>query len=153
MRRPRVRERDAPEQSLPNVVLIMMDSLGSSDSGPYGATDIQTPHLDRLAGDGVLLTQRYSNDPVCTPSCAALRWAFTLAGSGWKTTYESPSLTEGSRHQRPQWPNYSRQMVTPPVHSGNGIWCSDPNTAQAPVDSMSSSDFFISRSNIFLTGQ
>ncbi|MDP6823813.1 MAG: sulfatase-like hydrolase/transferase [Dehalococcoidia bacterium] len=61
-----------PEQSRPNVVLILMDNLGSSDIGPYGAEDIRTPYLDQLAGEGTLLTRCYSNAPVCTPSRAAL---------------------------------------------------------------------------------
>lgn len=49
-----------------------MDNPGSSDIGPYGSEDIKTPNLDRLAREGVLLTQSYSNGPICTPSRAAL---------------------------------------------------------------------------------
>ena len=60
------------EKSKPNIVLILMDNLGSSDIGPYGAKDIHTPNLDQLASDGVRLTQCYSNGPVCTPTRAAL---------------------------------------------------------------------------------
>lgn len=60
------------EQSKPNIVLILMDNLGSSDIGPYGAQDIRTPRLDQLAREGVRLTQCYSNGAVCTPARAAL---------------------------------------------------------------------------------
>jgi len=45
----------------PNVVLIMMDDLGYGDIGSYGVKDARTPNLDRLAREGVRLTDAYSN--------------------------------------------------------------------------------------------
>lgn len=57
---------------LPNIVLILTDDLGYADLTPYGATAIATPHLERLAREGVRLTQFYAAAPVCTPSRAAL---------------------------------------------------------------------------------
>jgi arylsulfatase A-like enzyme len=63
----------APQtDSRPNVVLIMADDLGYGDLSSYGAPDIQTPNLDRLARDGVRMTDFYANAPVCTPARAAL---------------------------------------------------------------------------------
>jgi arylsulfatase A-like enzyme len=56
----------------PNVILILADDLGYGDLGSYGAPDIRTPNLDRLARDGVRLTQFYANAAVCTPTRAAL---------------------------------------------------------------------------------
>lgn len=56
----------------PNVVVILCDDLGYGDLGCYGATDIPTPHLDRLAADGVRFTDFYVPAPVCTPSRAGL---------------------------------------------------------------------------------
>lgn len=56
----------------PNVVVFLTDDLGYADIGPYGARDIRTPHLDRLARQGVRFTNCYSNGPVCTPTRAAL---------------------------------------------------------------------------------
>lgn len=55
----------------PNVVLIVTDDVGYGDFGAYGATDIRTPHVDRLAREGVKLTDFYAA-PVCTPTRAAL---------------------------------------------------------------------------------
>src|SRR5690349_12502941 len=55
----------------PNVVLIVADDLGYGDVGCYGATDIRTPHLDRLAKDGTRLTNFCVAQPVCTASRAA----------------------------------------------------------------------------------
>src|SRR5688572_20901384 len=62
----------AQAQRPPNVVLVMMDDLGYGDLGSYGATDVRTPNIDRLAREGVRLTDAYANGPVCTPTRAAL---------------------------------------------------------------------------------
>jgi len=56
----------------PNVVLILMDDMGYGDIGSYGVTDAQTPNLDRLAREGVRLTDAYANGANCTPTRAAL---------------------------------------------------------------------------------
>jgi len=44
----------------PNVVIILADDLGYGDLGCYGARNVETPHVDRLAMQGVRLTQAYS---------------------------------------------------------------------------------------------
>ena len=62
----------AAQTRRPNVVLILSDDMGYADIGSYGAKDIHTPHLDRLAREGVRMTDCYSNGPVCTPTRAAL---------------------------------------------------------------------------------
>ncbi len=62
----------AQAQRPPNVVLVMMDDLGYGDLGSYGASDVRTPNIDRLAREGVRLTDAYANGPVCTPTRAAL---------------------------------------------------------------------------------
>lgn len=56
----------------PNVVVIVSDDQGYGDIGIFGNEDIQTPHLDRLAGEGLALTQHYAGAPLCAPSRAAL---------------------------------------------------------------------------------
>ncbi|AQG81974.1 sulfatase [Spirosoma montaniterrae] len=61
-----------PRPTPPNVVLIFMDDLGFGDLGCYGATGYQTPHLDRLASEGIRFTNFLSAQPVCTASRAAL---------------------------------------------------------------------------------
>lgn len=55
----------------PNIVLILADDLGWSDLGCYGADLVETPHIDRLAADGVRFTQAYAMS-VCSPSRATL---------------------------------------------------------------------------------
>ena len=62
-----------PEKSeKPNFVIIFIDDLGYGDIGPFGSTINDTPHLDRLAAEGVKLTSFYVPAPVCTPSRAGL---------------------------------------------------------------------------------
>src|SRR5688572_18590928 len=56
----------------PNLVVILADDLGYGDLGCYGHPTIRTPHLDRMAREGLRFTQFYSAAEVCTPSRAAL---------------------------------------------------------------------------------
>ncbi len=56
----------------PNVVLIVMDDLGYGDLGSYGAPDVRTPHIDRLAREGVKFTDVYANHADCSPTRTAL---------------------------------------------------------------------------------
>src|SRR4051812_16035809 len=55
----------------PNIIVILADDLGYADLGCYGATDIRTPNLDRMAREGVRFTDFYAEN-VCTPARAAL---------------------------------------------------------------------------------
>lgn len=57
----------------PNIVLILCDNLGYGDIGCYhaGSRDL-TPHIDKMAADGIKFTDAYAAAPVCTPSRAAL---------------------------------------------------------------------------------
>lgn len=56
----------------PNIVVIYLDDLGYGDVGAYGATQIQTPNMDRLANEGVLFTDGHASSSTCTPSRYAL---------------------------------------------------------------------------------
>ncbi|MBL8174833.1 MAG: sulfatase [Bryobacterales bacterium] len=62
----------AQQRALPNIVMIYADDLGSGDLGCYGNPTIRTPHLDRMAAEGMRFTQFYSAAPLCSPSRAAL---------------------------------------------------------------------------------
>lgn len=55
----------------PNIVIIFMDDMGYGDIGPFGATQQKTPHLDRMAKEGMKLTSFYAA-PVCSVSRAQL---------------------------------------------------------------------------------
>ncbi|MBI5772063.1 MAG: sulfatase [Verrucomicrobia bacterium] len=56
----------------PNIVLILADDLGAHDLACYGADLHETPHLDRLAREGVRFTQAYAASTVCSPTRASL---------------------------------------------------------------------------------
>jgi arylsulfatase A len=56
----------------PNIIYILADDLGYGDLGCYGQKVIQTPHLDKLAAEGMRFTQHYSGSTVCGPSRAVM---------------------------------------------------------------------------------
>ena len=64
--------RAQPRRRAPNILFIMADDLGYADLGCYGRRDYRTPVLDRLAAQGLRLTQGYSNSAVCSPTRVAL---------------------------------------------------------------------------------
>ncbi|MDP6064591.1 MAG: sulfatase-like hydrolase/transferase, partial [SAR202 cluster bacterium] len=55
-----------------NVIVIVADDLGYGDIAAFGNPIVQTPNLDRMAAEGVTLTQHYSASPICAPARAAL---------------------------------------------------------------------------------
>lgn len=56
----------------PDIVLIVADNLGHGDLSCYGCPDIDTPHIDSIATEGVRFTNFYSNGPECSPTRTAL---------------------------------------------------------------------------------
>jgi arylsulfatase A-like enzyme len=56
----------------PNFILVYIDDLGYGDIGPFGSKNHRTPVLDRMAEEGIRLTDFYSSCSVCTPSRASL---------------------------------------------------------------------------------
>jgi arylsulfatase A len=66
----------------PNIVVILADDLGYGDVGAFGARTIKTPHLDRMAREGVRMTRFFASANVCTPSRAGLMTGRYAARSG-----------------------------------------------------------------------
>ncbi|HZJ21380.1 MAG TPA: arylsulfatase [Pricia sp.] len=56
----------------PNIVIICADDLGYGELGAYGATELETPNLDKLANGGMRFTNGYASSATCTPSRYAL---------------------------------------------------------------------------------
>ena len=56
----------------PNVIIIFTDDQGYQDIGCFGATDIETPNLDNMAKEGIMLTDFYAAQAVCSASRAGL---------------------------------------------------------------------------------
>ena len=72
----------------PNLIFIVADDLGFADLGCYGGREAEfgpvSPVLDRLAANGLKLSQGYSNSPVCSPTRFAMitgRWQYRLRGA------------------------------------------------------------------------
>lgn len=93
----------AAQQKLrrPNVVVIYTDDQGIGDAGCYGATDVKTPNMDRLAREGARFTDWYSNCPVCSPSRASLLTGKYPQRTGLTdvltsvASFDTPGLREG----------------------------------------------------------
>ncbi|NYI79646.1 sulfatase family protein [Nocardioides panzhihuensis] len=78
----KARKVDRPRRR-PNLLVILGDDLGWADLSAYGAPDIETPNLDRLAASGVRFTDAYSASAVCSPTRFGLytgRYPGRLAG-------------------------------------------------------------------------
>jgi arylsulfatase A-like enzyme len=60
------------QSAQPNIIYIMADDMGYADLGCYGNTMIKTPHVDRLAEEGIRFTQHYAGSTVCAPSRGSL---------------------------------------------------------------------------------
>lgn len=78
-------ELSAADARKPNVIVIMADDLGYGDVSCYGATALQTPHIDRLAAQGRRFTSGYCSASTCTPTRFSLltgTYAFRQKGTG-----------------------------------------------------------------------
>ncbi len=79
----------------PNIILINCDDLGYGDVGCYGAKDIRTPHLDRMAREGTRLTDFSVTSPLCTPSRVALMTGRYPGRVGLATGVLRPDAVKG----------------------------------------------------------
>jgi arylsulfatase A-like enzyme len=61
-----------PSKRMPNVVFILADDLGWRDTSLYGSTFLETPNVERLAKRGMMFTQAYAANPLCSPTRASI---------------------------------------------------------------------------------
>ena len=92
----------ADELQPPNVVFIMVDDLGWSDVGFNGSKLYETPRVDRLASQGMVLSDFYSGGPVCSPTRASIMTGKCTARTGITTYLLSPS--RDAKHVQPHLP-------------------------------------------------
>ncbi len=115
----------------PNYLLIFTDDQGYGDVSTYHPSDVQTPHLDRLASEGMLFTRMRANCTVCSPSRAALltgRYADRVGVPGVIRT--KPEDSWG--YFKPGVPTIADELKTLGYHTGIiGKWhlgLESPNT-------------------------
>ena len=89
-------------QTKPNVIFILADDLGYGDLGSYGQKLVQTPHLDRMAKEGLRFTQFYAGSTVCAPSRAVLMTGkhmghVSVRGNAGRANLNLQSLQKGER--------------------------------------------------------
>lgn len=87
----------SPGPPPPNFVVIFIDDMGYADIGPFGSTLNRTPHLDRLAQEGMRLTSFYAA-ALCTPSRAALLTGSYPKRVGLMTGSFHPVIMPGDEH-------------------------------------------------------
>lgn len=58
----------AQQETMPNIIIVYLDDLGYGDVGAYGATELETPNMDKLAKEGIRFTRGYTTSATCSPS-------------------------------------------------------------------------------------
>jgi len=74
----------------PNLVIFISDDLGVLDTSVYGANDVRTPQLERLASEGLIFRQAFVASPACAPSRAALLTGLMPARNGAEANHSRP---------------------------------------------------------------
>ncbi|MGB7345295.1 MAG: arylsulfatase [Pirellulaceae bacterium] len=111
----------------PNIVVIFADDLGYGDVGCYGATQISTPNIDRLAKEGMKFTDAHSAASLCSPSRYGLLtgqspWRLHKKGNGYRLSPDRPTIAsflQGHGYTSAaigKWHlGYSKDWNTPPI--------------------------------------
>ena len=111
----------------PNVIIVFCDDLGYADIGPFGSKTHATPVLDRMAKEGMRLTDFYSTCPVCTPSRSSLMTGCYPRRVNMHVDEKNlcvlfPAARKGLNPSRERLRRSSRIRDTPPPASGSGTW-------------------------------
>jgi arylsulfatase A len=86
----------------PNVVMVLIDDMGLNDTGCFGSDYYQTPHIDKLAEEGMKFTQAYSAATVCSPTRGALmtgKYPARLHLTDWIAGHNRPD----AKLRIPEW--------------------------------------------------
>lgn len=102
----------------PNLVLIMTDNQGPWTLGCYGNPDIRTPHIDRLATEGIRFDRAYCNNPVCSPGRAT-----TLTGLVSSQTGVHSFIPQSTQIGPDAYNTIEEFPSLPKILSANGYTC------------------------------
>ena len=94
-----------------NIVFIVADDLGYGDVGCFGQKQIQTPRLDRMAAEGVRLTDHYAGSTVCAPSRFALMTGYHLGSARVKGQNQRLIPSDVTVAKRLKQAGYATAMV------------------------------------------
>jgi len=98
----------------PNVIVVLCDQLRSFEVGCYGNDVIRTPHIDRLAAQGVRFEHAVSNNPVCMPARSCLlSGQYSRTCQGFLNNY-SGTLPDGTTGM-PEYPEDERRFLLDPT--------------------------------------
>jgi len=87
----------------PNILFILIDDMGWKDIGCAGSTYYDTPHIDRLALEGMRFLNAYSAAPVCTPSRGAIFSGKCPARTQLTTVFKGPAGPDDRLHDRSKY--------------------------------------------------
>ena len=102
----------------PNIIYIFADDLGHAELGTYGQRLIRTPHIDRLAAEGIKFTRHYSGAPVCAPSRCMLMTGKHSGHSYIRGNYEMGGFEDDQ--EGGQMPLYEGAFTIPRMLKGQG---------------------------------
>jgi len=85
----------------PNIILVFIDDMGWADFSCFGNEAVQTPHVDRLANEGIRFEQFYVNSPICSPSRVAISTG--QYPQRWKITSYLAHRRQNSARGMAQW--------------------------------------------------
>lgn len=91
----------AAEPQPPNIVMVFIDDMGWGDLSCFGNTLAKTPHIDRLAAEGIRYSQFYVNSPICSPSRVALTTGHYP--QRWRITSFLNNRAENARREMANW--------------------------------------------------
>jgi uncharacterized sulfatase len=93
----------------PNIVLVFIDDMGWGDFSCFGNDDAQTPHIDRLAQEGIRFEQFYVNSPICSPSRTAISTG--QYPQRWRITSYLSNRDHNNKRGMAQWLDPSAPML------------------------------------------
>ncbi len=109
-------------QEPPNIVLINVDDLGWTDLSCMGSTYFETPHIDRLASQGIRFTDGYAACAVCSPTRAAImtgRYPARTGVTDWiRARFQGGEIPEDRQNPTEYVKESDKKFLTPP----NALW-------------------------------
>ena len=126
----------------PNIILVFIDDMGWGDFSCFGNEAANTPHIDRLAEEGLRFDQFYANSPICSPSRVAISTG--QYPQRWKITSYLSNRDHNTKRGMAQWldpkaPMLARSLKKAGYATGHfGKWHmgGQRNVADAPPISM-----------------